>query len=76
VEHATVVFSKEPQNVEEALKNEDAKVCELPCKKNGILLFLTTFGHSCHFPRVGSPFLVNGCSKSSMVSMEKLNVTR
>ncbi len=47
-----------------------------PCKNNTIFLLSTTLGRWCHFPRVGNLFLANGCSKSSMVSMVKLNVTR
>ncbi len=47
-----------------------------PCKKNTILLLSTTLDPWCHFPRVGSPFLANGCSKSNMGLMVKLNVTR
>ncbi len=46
----------------------------LPCKSNTILLLSTTLGHWCHFPKVGSSFLTNGSSKSSMVLMMKLKV--
>jgi hypothetical protein len=31
----------------------------------------TTLGPWCHFPRVGSPFLANGCSKSNKGLMVK-----
>jgi hypothetical protein len=34
----------------------------LPCKKHTNLLLSTTLRPWCHSPRVGSPFLANGCS--------------
>jgi hypothetical protein len=76
VERATIVFSKEPRIVEEALKIEKQRSGRLPCKNNTIIFLSTTFGPWCHIPRVGSPFLINGYLNSSMGSMVKSNVTR
>jgi hypothetical protein len=75
VEWATIAFLEKPQIVEEALNGEDVSG-RWPCKRNMTLLLSTTLGPWCHSPRVGSPFLANGCSISNMGSMVKSNVTR
>jgi len=76
VQRATINFSEEPQTAEKALKGKNAKKWEIAMEEEYNSLVVNSTWSLMPFPRVGSPFLANGCSKSNMGLMVKSNVTR